>query len=69
MKREEVKAADQPAFVFYHELPAHGVPRYSRVHLYRLMARGQFPLQVQISPNRVGWRLSSISEWVANRPL
>jgi hypothetical protein len=65
MKREVA----QPAFVFFNDLPSFGVPRYSRVHLYRLMRRGQFPPQVQISPNRVAWRLSAIIDWVASRPL
>jgi len=65
----KVNVEAQPAFISYYELPAYGVPRYSRVHLLRLMRRGQFPQQVQISPNRVGWRLSSIREWVSSRPL
>jgi hypothetical protein len=66
MKRE-VEA--RPVYVSYDELPVYGVPKYSRVHMYRLMRRGQFPAQVQITPNRVGWRLTSVSEWVGNRPL
>jgi predicted DNA-binding transcriptional regulator AlpA len=56
-----------PVFVRYDQLPDYGI-RYSRVHLLRLMRRGQFPLQVQISPNRVAWRRSAILEFVANRP-
>ena len=59
-------------YVSFKELPDYGVPKYSRVHTLRLMRRGQFPQQVQISPNRVGWLLSgpgSIEEWLASRPL
>jgi len=65
------KAAINPqsVFVTYPELPHYGVPRYSRVHLTRMMRRKQFPQQVQLSPNRVAWRISDILEWVANRPL
>ena len=69
MKRE-VEA--RPVFVSFNELPAYGVPKYSRVHMLRLMRRGQFPQQVQLSPNRVGWLLSgpgSIEEWLESRPL
>ena len=35
----------------------------------RMMRRGQFPQQVQLSPNRVAWRVTDIVEWVSNRPL
>ena len=66
-----LKAAINPQsiFVTYPQLPAYGVPSYSRVHLMRMMRRGQFPQQVQLSPNRVAWRVTDIVEWVSNRPL
>lgn len=64
----EISTGPPPVFVLFRELPNYGVPRYSRVHLYRLMRQGQFPLPVQLSPNRVAWRLHSILEWCANRP-
>jgi Prophage CP4-57 regulatory protein (AlpA) len=61
---------DHPlVFVTFDQLPAYGVPKFSRVHLYRLMRKGQFPQQVQITPNRVGWKRDSILGWVASRPL
>ena len=59
----------QPVFVTYPELPRYGVPPYSRVHLMRMMRRDQFPQQIQLSPNRVAWRVIDIVEWVSNRPL
>jgi len=59
----------QPVFVTYPELPDYGVPPYSRVHLMRMMRRDQFPQQIQLSPNRVAWRVTDIVEWVSNRPL
>jgi prophage regulatory protein len=55
-------------FVTYDELPHFGV-RYSRVHLRRLMARGQFPRAREITPNRIGWSLREIEHWLASRPV
>jgi hypothetical protein len=56
-------------FVTFAELPDYGVPKFSRVHLYRLMRAGKFPMQVQITENRVGWHLDEVLRWVASRPL
>lgn len=55
-------------FVSYDELPQHGIPKYSRVHIRRMIARGVFPAAIQLSPNRVGWRLSDIVAWKRSRP-
>jgi predicted DNA-binding transcriptional regulator AlpA len=55
-------------FVTYDELPSFGV-RYSRVHLRRLLVRGQFPHAHEITPNRIGWYLSDIQRWIASRPV
>jgi predicted DNA-binding transcriptional regulator AlpA len=55
-------------FVTYHELPNYGIPQYSRKHLLDLMKRNQFPAAVQLSANRVAWRVSSLREWIASRP-
>ncbi|SFI54076.1 helix-turn-helix transcriptional regulator [Jannaschia pohangensis] len=40
---------------------------YSRVHIYRLMDRGEFPKRVQIGRNRVGWLESEVAEWLNAR--
>jgi predicted DNA-binding transcriptional regulator AlpA len=32
------------------------------------MRQGKFPLQVQITENRVGWHLDEVARWVASRP-
>jgi predicted DNA-binding transcriptional regulator AlpA len=56
-------------FVTYPELQNHGVPEYSRKHLLDMQRRGQFPRAVQLSPNRVAWRLSEINRWFASRPV
>jgi predicted DNA-binding transcriptional regulator AlpA len=34
-----------------------------------MMRAGTFPAAVQISPNRIGWRLSDLEEWKRQRPL
>jgi hypothetical protein len=36
--------------------------------LDRMVAREEFPPPVTLSPGRVGWRLSTIKEWIASRP-
>lgn len=40
---------------------------YSKVHIYRLMDRGEFPKRVQIGRNRVGWLESEVAEWLNAR--
>lgn len=39
----------------------------SKPVIYRLMKRDEFPLPVQLAPNRVAWRRSEVAEWVDNR--
>lgn len=38
----------------------------SRSTLYRKVAEGSFPRQVQLSSRCVGWRTSAIAEWQRN---
>ena len=38
-----------------------------RAYIYLLMSRGQFPVQIKLGPNIVGWVESEISEWIASR--
>jgi len=38
----------------------------SRSTLYRKLADGSFPRQVQLSTRCVGWRSSAIAEWQRN---
>jgi prophage regulatory protein len=40
---------------------------FSRMSVYRLMRRGQFPSCIRISPHRVAWRETEISAWIADR--
>ena len=39
----------------------------SRTTRWRLMQRGLFPAKVSLSPNRSGWKLSAIREWLEAR--
>ena len=39
----------------------------SRTTLWRLMRRDAFPAKVALSPNRRGWRLSQITQWLDER--
>ena len=61
-------SADDEVFITYCQLPAHGIPAYSRVHTRRLIGRGLFPRPVMLSPNRIAWRKSDLAAWKASRP-
>jgi prophage regulatory protein len=39
-----------------------------RSTIYRLIARGQFPSAVQLSPRAVGWHKADIDAWLVSRP-
>lgn len=40
---------------------------YSYQHIARLEKAGQFPLRVQLGPNRVGWVEDEILDWLEER--
>ena len=44
-----------------------GLTDLSRTTRWRLMRHGLFPAKVSLSPNRKGWRLSAILEWLDAR--
>jgi prophage regulatory protein len=52
--------------ILYKDLPTEA--RFCRVHLNRMIKRGEFPRPVRISANRIGWREADIDEFLANRP-
>jgi Prophage CP4-57 regulatory protein (AlpA) len=66
---EQRRSADDEVFITYDQLPDYGIPKYSRVHIRRLMARGLFPRPVMLSPNRIAWRKSEVAAWKASRPI
>lgn len=39
----------------------------SRATIWALRRRGTFPKPIQISPNRIAWRESELSAWIAER--
>lgn len=40
---------------------------YSPAHIARLEKAGKFPKRVPLGPNRVGWVLDEILEWLQER--
>ena len=42
---------------------------FSRKHLGDLMRRGEWPKAIQVSPNRIAWRLSQLREREATLPV
>lgn len=40
---------------------------YSRAHIYRLIKTGQFPTQVRLGANRIGWLESEICDWISEK--
>jgi predicted DNA-binding transcriptional regulator AlpA len=48
--------------------PTTGRP-YSRKHLGDMMRRGQWPKAIQVSPNRIAWRLSELMRHAATLPV
>jgi prophage regulatory protein len=40
---------------------------YTRQHVCRLEAAGQFPRRVRVGGNRVAWRASEVAEWIDAR--
>ena len=40
---------------------------YSPQHIARLEKAGQFPLRVQLGPNRVGWVEAEVLDWLQSR--
>jgi prophage regulatory protein len=55
-------------FVSFPELKQNGIAPWTRVHLNRLIKKGQFPAPISLSPNRLAWRMSDLEAWIASRP-
>ena len=41
---------------------------YSPQHILRLEKQGRFPSRIRIGARRVGWHLTEIEAWLAERP-
>lgn len=40
---------------------------YSAQHIARLEKDGKFPRRIQLGPCRVGWLVSEVEQWIAER--
>jgi prophage regulatory protein len=40
---------------------------YSDMHVWRLEQAGQFPKRIKLGPNRVGWSLQEVLDWIEAR--
>ncbi|MBI4068205.1 AlpA family phage regulatory protein [Candidatus Kaiserbacteria bacterium] len=57
----------QKRFVSQKELKTlFGIP-YTRVHILRMEAAGQFPKRIWLSPQRMAWLQSEIESWIDER--
>lgn len=50
----------------FSDLTARGIP-YSRVWIYKLMERGEFPKPTKIGARRVVWSETEIDAWLQSR--
>jgi prophage regulatory protein len=41
----------------------------SRATIYRMISDGEFPKQIKLSKNCVGWRLSDVAAWMTERQV
>lgn len=41
---------------------------YTPQHIYRLIRAGRFPAPIRMGLNRIGFRLSQVEAWFAERP-
>ena len=59
---------DVVAQIAIYRLPAVcEVTGLSKATIYRLLARGEFPERVKLSPRCVGWRVAEVDAWLAAR--
>jgi prophage regulatory protein len=40
---------------------------FTKVHIYRLMKRGEFPRSIKIGKRRVCWRESDVGAWISSK--
>lgn len=55
------------AVVLYGDLAARFGVTFSKVHLARLEAKGQFPKRFHLTPGRCAWLQSEVRAWLASR--
>jgi prophage regulatory protein len=42
--------------------------RYSRRHLYRLIAQRSFPAPIVLGAKKIGWVETEVLDWLSSRP-
>ena len=40
---------------------------YSDMHIWRMEKAGTFPRRIRLGPNRVGWSLQEVRDWINAR--
>ena len=63
---DEIEPPTTLRYVSYPDLKKFGIG-YCRVHLRRLIDRGEFPAPVKLSKNRIAWRYADVVVWMASR--
>jgi prophage regulatory protein len=63
---EKFRKADLKLLRIRQVMVATGV---SRMTIYRLEKRGEFPRRVSVSINSVAWHESAVNNWIASRPI
>jgi len=59
---------DHITILRFNQLRAHGIT-HSRSFINRMVRAGRFPPQVELSSMAIGWRLSDVRRWLADRPV
>ena len=62
-----VASAAHDIYVSFRKLSEHGID-FTRPGLHVMVTRGLFPAPVQLSPNKIAWKLSDLIAWKASRP-
>ncbi len=64
---DEATAPPQTSDRIINEPECKKTTNLSRTTRWRLMRKGLFPQKVRLSPNRTGWKLSQVLDWVEAR--
>jgi prophage regulatory protein len=56
------------SYLSFFDLAPRGI-KFTRQHIRRLIAEGEFPPARQLSSKRIGWLASEIDGWLASRPI
>lgn len=68
-RKKRKKREVEPSSEFMLRAEVMQVITLSKTVIWRMMNRGEFPLPVKLSPNRVAWVRSEVIAWVEARKL